>query len=175
MGQRTEIGAGTIPPGVGECLATNAANVDAVVSAGDGIEPSGVDDHIELMMLGCGLDSGFSDAFDRRVGQRDQVHIVSVICLEVPSLKRQSLHGEPMILRDQLLGDLGIVDPVADAVGDVLRHLLVGLLVEKDLREVCGRDGETGFRIELVPGLDAFLGGQVPEASAVGHMFEAAG
>ena len=72
-----------------------------------------------------------------------------------------------MILRNQFLGNLGVVDPVADAVGDVLGHLLVGLLVEENLQEVRCQNGEPRLLVELVPGLNAFFGGQVPEATAM--------
>ena len=103
------------------------------------------------------------------------MHVVAVVCLEVVSLKRQPLSSEAVVFGDQLLGDRGIIDSVTNAVGDVVRHLAVGLFVEEDCGEVRSGDGEARLRIKLVPGLDSLFLRQVPEAAAVWDMFEPAG
>ena len=69
MSQRTEEGAWAVAPFVRQCLAVGSTDVDAVIAAGDGIEAGGVDDHVELMVVCCGLNAGLGDAFDGSVGQ----------------------------------------------------------------------------------------------------------
>ncbi len=80
-----------------------------------------------------------------------------------------------MVFGDQLLGQHGVLHPLADAVGDVLRELGVGRLVEEDLEEVLQPDAEPGAVVEPVPQLHALLPAHVPEAPAVGVVFEAGG
>ena len=102
-------------------------------------------------MGGGGLDTRLRETLDRRLGEIDQMDVVAVVRLEVPGLERKALQPEAMVLRDQLLGDLRVVDPPADAVRDVVRQLLVRGFVEEDLREVRGEDREPGLVVQLVP------------------------
>ncbi len=79
-----------------------------------------------------------------------------------------------MVLRNQLLGELWVVDPLADPIRDVLGELRVGVLVHEDLDEVLQPDPEPGAVVEPVPQLLPLLGGHLVEASPVGLMLETA-
>ena len=48
-------------PLVGELLAADALDVDAVEGAGDGVEAGGVDDDVEFVVAFAGAQPGFGD------------------------------------------------------------------------------------------------------------------
>ena len=123
-------------PLVGELLAADALDVDLVEGAGDGVEAGGIDDDVEVVVALGRAQARFGDAHERRLADVDQLDVGPVVGLEIARLHRHALHAEAVIARDQLLGDLGILDPPADALGDVLGELGVGLLVGEDLAEV---------------------------------------
>ncbi|MEZ5234058.1 MAG: hypothetical protein R2749_15315 [Acidimicrobiales bacterium] len=57
--------AGAFLPAIGQLHAVHAGDVDAVVAAGDGIEPGGVHDDVELELAIARLDPGLGDALER--------------------------------------------------------------------------------------------------------------
>ena len=166
---------GAVLPLVAQRLAADAADVDAVVRAGDGVEAGGVDDDVELVVALGGAQARLGDPLDRRLADIDEVHVVAVVGLEVVGLERHALHAEAVIPRDQLLRDLGILDAAADAVGDVVGELGVGRLVDEDLAEIAQPDAEAGLVVELVPQREPLLARHLVEAAAIGLMHEAAG
>ena len=78
-----------------------------------------------------------------------------------------------MITRNQLLGDLWIIDTPADAVGDIVRKFLVGCGLEERFGEIGEEQGKSGFVVQLVPGLASLFRGERIEATAIGDMLEA--
>ena len=132
-------------------------------NAGDRAEAGGVHDDVEVVVAGGRLDAVCGDPHDRRVLQRHEFDIVPVVRLEIVGLERQALERETVVGRDQLLGDLGIVDPTSDAVGDVVREFLIGSLVEVDLGIVRADDREARPCVELIPERSTFLGRGLPE------------
>ena len=107
--------------------------------------------------------------------QVNQVNVVAVVRFEVLRFQRQALHTKTMIFRDQLFGQFGIINAATDTVGDVVRNLPVGPLVEEYLGEVPGEQRETGFVIKLVPEGNPFLMGQVPESPPVRYVLKVVG
>ena len=161
-------------PLVGELHAARALDVDLVEGAGDGVEARGVDDDVELVVALGGAQALLGDAHQRRLADVDQPDVGPVEGLEVVGLHRHALHAEAVVARDQLLGDLGILDPPADALGDVFGELGVGLLVGEDLAEVRQPDAEARPVVELVPQRQPLLAAHLVEAAAVGLVHEAA-
>ena len=125
------------------------------------------------MLIG-GLDAGGGDPLDRGLLQVDQRDIRPVVRLVVPRLEWNPLYAESVILGDELLGDDGVVDPLADLVGDECRQLGVGLLVEEDLAVVGHPDPEAGLAVQLLPNRAALLGRDVVEAGTDRLVLEAA-
>ena len=142
---------------------------------GDGVEAGGVDDDVEFVVAFAGAQACFGDPLDRRLADIDEVHVVPVIRLEIARLQRHPLHAEPVVLRDQLLGRHGILDALADPVGDVGGELGVRRLVGKDLAEIAEPDAEAGLIVEPVPQRQPFLARNLKETAPVGLMLEAAG
>src|SRR5260370_408559 len=63
----------SVCPRVPEPLSADAADIDAIEGAGDGIEAGRVDDQVELVLGLAGLDPGRRDALDRRLVDVDEV------------------------------------------------------------------------------------------------------
>ena len=152
-----------ICPLVSEHRPVDPPDVDPVERSGDRVEAGGVHDDVEVVVAGGRLDAVCGDPHDRRVLQRHEFDIVTVVRLEIVGLERQALERETVVGRDQLLGDLGIVDPTSDAVGDVVREFLIGSLVEVDLGIVRADDRKARPCVELIPERSTFLGRGLPE------------
>src|SRR3954447_17699311 len=80
--------------------AVDAADIDAVESAGDRVEPGGVDDDVELVLGVAGLDTARSNALDRGLGKVNELDIGLVVDFEVAAFERHPPGAEPVIFRD---------------------------------------------------------------------------
>ncbi|MBA7638652.1 hypothetical protein ES703_46308 [subsurface metagenome] len=161
-------------PFVRQALAADAADIDQVVGAGDGIEAGGVDDNVELVVARRRAQALLGDAHQRRLADVDEMNVVAVIGFEIIRLQRQPLHTKAVIFRNQLLRDLRVLHPAADAVGDILGQLRVGRLVHKNLAEIGQPDAKPGLVIELVPQLQPLLARDLVEAALVRSVQETA-
>ncbi len=97
-----------------------------------------------------------------------------VVDLEVAALERHAACAEAVVLRDQLLGDRRILDPLSDLARDEIRDQLVGLAVHQDIAEIAHPDAETRLAVELLPESLAFLLCHLVGGARVGRMDEAA-
>jgi hypothetical protein len=66
----------------------DAPDINAVETAGDGVEAGRVDDDVEFLLGIAGLDALGRDAFDRRLVYVDQSDVGPVVDLMVPGLQR---------------------------------------------------------------------------------------
>src|SRR5690606_28171631 len=151
-----------------------AADVDSVEGAGEGVETGSVDDDVEFETAIGRFQPGRRDAHDRGLGGVDQLDVVAIVGLEVTSLERHALYTESVILGDEFLGEFGVVDTLANAFGDVVGELGIGLLVGKYLDEVLQPDAEARAVVEPIPQLTPLGGRDLVEAAAVRLVFEAA-
>ena len=76
-------------------------DLHSVPGAGDRIEAGRENHQIEIVLLGGRLDSRRCEALDRCLRKIDQVHVLSVVGLEVARFEGKALRGEaPKNLRD---------------------------------------------------------------------------
>src|SRR4051812_41248456 len=103
LDENAEIGLRSILPLVLQPASVDAADVDAVETAGDRVEASGVDDDIERVLGIAGLDAGGRNALDRRLVDIDQFDIRLVVDLVVAGLERHAAGAEAVVLWNQIL------------------------------------------------------------------------
>ena len=173
VGQETVGGRRPLAPDVPEAYPVDPPDVDLVEGTDDDVEARREHDQVEIVVLGGRLDARSREAFDRGLREVDQVDVVAVVGLEVVRLEGQALDTEAVVLRDQLFGDFGIVDALADPVGDVVGHLPVGFFFEEDLGEVARQEREAGRVVERVPTCTSLFGRQVVEPTPIRKMDEA--
>ena len=125
------------------------ADVDAVEGTGDRVETGRVNDDVERVRGVAGRDAGRGDALDRGLGDVDQLDVGLVVHLEIAAFERHPTRAEAVIVRDQLLGDRRIRDPLADLAREEIRDQRVGLAVYQDVAEIAHPDAEAGFTVEL--------------------------
>src|SRR5581483_9152586 len=146
-----EVGARSIGPNILEPDTARTANVDAVERAGDAVEAGGIDQDVEFVLPVAGFDTGRGDAIDWRLVQVDQQYIVAVVGFEITAFEWHAPGSKTMVLRDQLVGDLRVLHPLADLLGDEFGDCGVGLLVDKDVAEIAHPDAEARLGIQLFP------------------------
>src|SRR5215472_965371 len=130
---------------------SDAPHVDAVEGAGDRVKARRIDDDVEFVFCVARLDAGRGDALDRRLVDVDELDVRLVIDLVVAAFERHSAGAETVVLRDQLLGDLRILDPLADLARDEIGDQRVCLAVHQDVAEIAHPDAETGLAVKLLP------------------------
>src|SRR3984893_10801955 len=172
--QNAEKGLRAVLPFFLQRRSIDAPDVDAVETAGDRVEAGRVNDDVEFVLGAAGLDAGRGDAFDRRLGDVDQLDVGLVVDLEVAAFERYPAGAEAMIFRDQLLGDDRVLNPLADLAGDEIRDQRVRLAVHQDVAEIAHPDAEPGLAVELLPERLAFLLCHLEGGARVGRMDEAA-
>lgn len=133
------------PPSAG------AADIDAVIGAGDAVEAGGVDQQVELILRIAGPDALGRDALDRGRVDVHQRYVVLVVDLVIAALQRQAARAEAVVLRRQQVGDFRIVHALADLLGDEFAGQPVGFLVDHHVAEITHPDAETRFRIQFFP------------------------
>src|ERR1700730_3025103 len=116
--QNAEKGLRAVLPFFLQRRSIDPADVDAVETAGDRVEAGGVDDNVEFVLGIAGLDAGRGDAFDRRLGDVDQLEVWLVVVVGLSAFERYPAGAEAVFLRDQLLGDRRVLDALADLAGD---------------------------------------------------------
>src|SRR4051794_9064763 len=102
--ENAEIGLRSILPLVLQPASVDAADIDAVETAGNRVEASGVDDDIERVLGVACRDAVGRDALDRRLVDVHQLDVGLVVDLVVAGLERYAAGAEAVVLRDQLLG-----------------------------------------------------------------------
>src|SRR6202011_4899930 len=136
-------------PSVLELDAIHAAEVDLVEAAGDGIKAGRVNDDVEFIFRGAGLDALRRDPLDRRFRDVHQLDIVLVVDLVIESLERQPSGAEAVVPWDQLFRDLGIPHPLANLPRHEIANRRVRLPVDQDVAEIALPDAEAALGIEL--------------------------
>jgi hypothetical protein len=154
--------------------AIDAADVDAVEGAGDRVEPGRVDDDVEFVLGVAGLDAGRGDALDRRLVDVDQLDVGLVVDLEIAALERHAAGAEAVVLRDQLLGDSRVLDPLADLARDEIGDQRVGLAVDQDVAEIAHPDAEARARRKASPRTPRVPRGHLERGARIGSVDEAA-
>src|SRR3954447_8798173 len=168
LDENAEIGLRSILPLVLQPASVDAADIDAVETAGDRVEASGVDDDIERVLSVACLDAVGRDAPDRRLVDIDQFNIGLVVDLVVAGFERHAASAEAVVLRDQLLGYSRILDALPDLARDKIREQPVGLAVDQDVAEIALPNAKPRLGIELFPEGLAFLRCYLVSAAQVG-------
>src|SRR5262249_34926897 len=150
------------------------ADVDTVEGAGDRVKAGRVDDDVERVFGVAGLDAGWGDAFDWRLGDVDQLDVGLVVDLEVAAFERHAAGAKAVVFRDQPLGYDRVFDALADLAGNEIRDQRVGLAVHQDIAEIPHPDPEAGLAVELLPERLAGLLCHLVGGARVGRMNEAA-
>src|SRR5271165_1707439 len=119
--------------------------IDAVKGAGQRVETGRVDYDVEFVLGVAGLDAGRRYARDRRLVDVDELDVGLVVDLVVAALERHTAGAKAVVLRDQLLGDGRVLDPLADLARDEIGDQRVGLAVHHDVAEIAHPDAETGL------------------------------
>ena len=103
-----------------------AADVDAEQRAGHGVEPGGVDQHVEVVVARRRLDAGGRDRLDRRLAQVDEVHVGLVEGVPVAGVDAQPLAADDLVGRE-LAGGVRVADDLVELLPDELGGGVVGL------------------------------------------------
>ena len=172
--QYAEIGLRAVFPQILQPHAVDAADVDAIKGAGDRVKPSRVDDDVEIVFGVAGLDAVRRDALDRRLVDVDEFDVGLIVNLVIPGFERHPAGAEAMVLRDQLFGDHGVFNALADLARDEVGGQLVGLAVGQHVTEIAHPDAETRLSVELLPESFPFLGGHFQGRARVGRVDVAA-
>src|SRR5215472_5835098 len=100
MDEHAEQGGWRMLPFFGKPLAADAAYIDQIIGAGDGIESGGIDDDVEFVVSLGGAQARFGHANERRLAEIDEMHIIAVVGFEILRLQRQALHAKAVIPGD---------------------------------------------------------------------------
>src|SRR5438045_5985074 len=149
--QYAEIGLRAVFPQILQPHAIDAPDVDAIKGAGDRVKPGRVDDDVEIVFAVAGLDAVRRDALDRRLVDVDEFDVGLVVNLVIPGFERHPAGAEAMVLRDQLFGDHGVFNALADLARDEVGGQLVGLAIGQHVAEIAHPDAETRLSVELLP------------------------
>ena len=146
-----EVGDRAVRPGLAERAPAGAAEVDRVERAGDGVEARRVHDRVEPVSGGRGADPRAGDPHDRGLPQIDQLDVLLVERLVVAGLERNPPGPEPVVLRDELPGERGVLHSFADLAGDELAQQAVRRRVDEDVAVVREPDPEARLGVALFP------------------------
>src|SRR5262249_37770783 len=133
MYHEAEIGLRSRFPLVLQPDAVDAAEIDLVESAGDGVEAGGEDDDIEFKLFLAGLDTLWRYALDRRFIDIDQLDIVAIIDLVIEGLERQPAGAEAVIPGNQLLRNPLVLHALANLPRNEVADGRVRLAVDEDV------------------------------------------
>ena len=133
--RQPQVGVGAFSPGLLQADVVAAAEVDASQRAGEVVVPRRVDDRVDVMGPGLGLDAVGGDPDQRVLQQADQRHVRPVERRPEVGVGDDAFAADRVVDGGQLSRDLRIIDDVSDLVPDELGHDLVRLEVGADVDE----------------------------------------
>ena len=125
----TEVGHRTFRPLVTQPATAGPPNIDLIECTGKRVEASGIHNDIELERPIGRVNAGRCYAHYWRFGGIHELYVVAVIRLEVTGLERHTLNTEAVVFRNQFLGNVGIVNPLANTISDISKNSKVILVI----------------------------------------------
>ncbi|MDZ7730067.1 MAG: hypothetical protein U5K37_02335 [Natrialbaceae archaeon] len=130
---KAEVGLGAIGPLLLECDSIPALDIDLEQGAGHRIESRGEDENIQLVGVLGRLDSRRRDSLDGSSFDVDELDVVPVVGLVVAVVVHGRALGRIWVVgRNQQLGDLGIIDALADLLTDERRDRRVERFIDEE-------------------------------------------